>query len=1511
MKNIKNIFQSITLLALLTCFAGIAGAQPVNDLCSGAIELVLDSPTCVVDTFELTAATTNSGELPAPPCGFHNGGPDLWFYIVVPPSGAFTITSATTNGIGDGAMTTYTGSCGSLAILECDDDDGPGLFPEISRGFETPGDTIWIRYYEFGGNVLGTFGLCATADTMPPPPPSNDDCDSAIVLTVADSQSVCGPVTVAVNSVNATQSSPNPSCTSISNNDDVWYSFTATAEGVQVQFENIVGGVSVGSALYDDAPCGALGANLFCDFSSSGTAPDLSDQFTGLTIGNAYLLRVWIPGSTTEGTWDMCVFNLPPPPSNDDCDSAITITQADSQAVCGPVTVSVNTVTATQSTPPPSCTSISNNDDVWYRFTATTSSVRVEFDNIVGGVSVGSALYDDVACGALGANLFCDFASAGTAPDLSDVFSGLTVGNSYLLRVWIPGSTTSGTFDMCVFGIPPTSNDSPCGATFLGIPTAVGTSVPFDLATASADIGEVVPPAGTGPGATCNTQNGWCAIGVEPAVQRTLWYVFIAPAGGNVTIDAGPGDTQLALWFVSDCNNYLSFAFTNANDDSGPGLSAQIGDPCGAVSLIPFAPYYIQLDAFGTSVPSGTLTIKAEPAPLGAPTNDECAGALPISVAVSQDSCTATAVNTSCATQSTPNPGCTSISNNDDVWYEFTATSAAIQIQFDNIVGGTSVGSAIYADSCNGPELICDFASAGANPDLSDKICGLTIGNTYLLRVWIPGSTNQGTFDMCVFDLNSPSNDECTSPQSIACGDTIMGNTENACPDDAPTCGTTDGTGGGVWFSFTGTGGFVTASTDNPGTDYDTKIRIYTNDCDSLVCVDGDDDGGTGLTSLVEFCSELGTEYLILVHGFSTSEGNFEFSLTCDEPLTVDAGDCQSRFLGYSGPGYIDTNYLVPSAMGGLPPYCFEWDPACLFVGPNGGCAVQPGVPTTYTVTVTDARGCTAQGSVFVDVIDVTCVIMGTSSSGSSDDIPGILVCVHPQPTTTSPSNSVSGSGSGSSDDSDDPVGPETKCIPLPVTSSPSSSGSGSGSGSGSTDDINPIAALLALPNNHLGPCGNPCLATNPPFPSPPDSCTASAIDDFDPGIDSTQWALINNGAASADCGAVSGNALYFNGAGDRSATLTERAIGPNSGLSFSLIIGTGSAPCENADAGEDVVVEYSVDGGCSFEVFGTFDSEDFPTFMNITQRIPCSAESANTTIRIRQVSNSGNDFDNWAIDDVEIVCLPPLPPAPMCTAFDIDDFDPGINNPIWDTIQNGTADTGCGSVSGNALYFDGSGTRAATTIGLSLGDGAEINFSLKIGTESFGSTCENSDAGEDVVLEYSTDGGTNFNVLATYDSEDFADFTAITEEVPCEAQTSSTILRWRQLANSGSGFDNWALDDISVSCAALKRGQDNQVNRRLFSDTDDDLLSKVVNAYPNPFTGYTNITFSMDEDTRVELHIFNTAGAYITTLFEGDVKAGASHTVVFNASDLPTGIYIYRLTDTSDVHYGKLSHMK
>lgn len=64
---------------------------------------------------------------------------------------------------------------------------------------------------------------------------------------------------------------------------------------------------------------------------------------------------------------------------------------------------------------------------------------------------------------------------------------------------------------------------------------------------------------------------------------------------------------------------------------------------------------------------------------------------------------------------------------------------------------------------------------------------------------------------------------------------------------------------------------------------------------------------------------------------------------------------------------------------------------------------------------------------------------------------------------------------------------------------------------------------------------------------------------------------------------------------------------------------------------------------------------------------------------------------------------------------------------------------------------------------------------------------------------------------------------------------------------------------------------------------------------YPNPFNPSTTIRFSVARESTVRLTVFNLLGQPVATLADQLMNPG-SYNVVFEASHLPSGVYVYRL---------------
>ena len=147
--------------------------------------------------------------------------------------------------------------------------------------------------------------------------------------------------------------------------------------------------------------------------------------------------------------------------------------------------------------------------------------------------------------------------------------------------------------------IMPLDNDSTCLAEMLAVD---GTIYTFNNGGATIQTNEasIAPPA-TG----AMTSDGWD----NSAMTFTTWYTFVAPPSGNVRFDNTENsfDGQLAIYEVSQCDNFASFTLLGANDDALNGTSAAPRfSVCG---LTPGNTYYIVHDSWSTST-TGTFKMK-------------------------------------------------------------------------------------------------------------------------------------------------------------------------------------------------------------------------------------------------------------------------------------------------------------------------------------------------------------------------------------------------------------------------------------------------------------------------------------------------------------------------------------------------------------------------------------------------------------------------------------------------------------------------------------------------------------------------------------------------------------------------------------------------------------------------------------------------------------------------------------------------------------------------------------
>ncbi|MFO7846149.1 MAG: DUF5689 domain-containing protein [Balneolaceae bacterium] len=79
--------------------------------------------------------------------------------------------------------------------------------------------------------------------------------------------------------------------------------------------------------------------------------------------------------------------------------------------------------------------------------------------------------------------------------------------------------------------------------------------------------------------------------------------------------------------------------------------------------------------------------------------------------------------------------------------------------------------------------------------------------------------------------------------------------------------------------------------------------------------------------------------------------------------------------------------------------------------------------------------------------------------------------------------------------------------------------------------------------------------------------------------------------------------------------------------------------------------------------------------------------------------------------------------------------------------------------------------------------------------------------------------------------------------------------------------------------------------------DTEQPKRAELDQNYPNPFNPATNISFTLPERSEVSLRVYDVTGRQVATLANSQSFTGGSHTLTFDASNLASGMYIYRLT--------------
>jgi len=711
--------------------------SPSNDRCVNAIDITPN--TNCVNTYGTFSGAMMNG--PAPLCA-SSTLQDVWYKFTATDS-TMSIYLESQTGLNHG-FELIQGGCGGT-VLQCMNAVGAGYGEYYFNNNFIPGQVYYVRVINTsGGFSTSTFGLCVRKY----PSPSNDWCANALDIT---------PNTNCVNTYGtfsgAMMNGPAPLCAS-STLQDVWYKFTATDSTMSIYLESQTG-LNHGFELIQ-AGCG--GTVLQC-MNAVGAGYGEYYFNNNFIPGQVYYIRVInTSGGFSTSTFGICVRKYPSP-SNDWCANAIDIT---------PNTSCVNTYGtfsgAMMNGGMPACGS-STLQDVWYKFTATDSTMSIYLESQT-GLNHGFELIQG-GCG--GTVLQC-MNAVGAGYGEYYFNNNFIPGQVYYIRVInTSGGFSTSTFGLCVRKYPSPSNDWCANAVNIIPNTAC------------------VNTYGTFSGAMMNGAIPSCASNAS----QDVWYKFTAT------------DSTMSIYLESQTG--LNHGFELIQGGCG-GTVLQCMNAVGAGygeyyfnnNFIPGQVYYIRVFSVGGfSVSSFGLCVRKYPSP----SNDWCTNALDITP---NTSCVNTYGTFSGAMMNGGTPSCAA-SASQDVWYKFTATDATMSIYLESQTG-LNHGFELIQGGCNGTVLQCmNAVGAGYGEYYFNN--NFVPGQVYYIRVFSVGGFSVSTFGLCVRKYPSPANDACANALELtpasACN-YVYGTFSGAMMDGGtPACGTTASQD--VWYKFTAT----------------------------------------------------------------------------------------------------------------------------------------------------------------------------------------------------------------------------------------------------------------------------------------------------------------------------------------------------------------------------------------------------------------------------------------------------------------------------------------------------------------------------------------------------------------------------------------------------------------------------------------------------------------------------------------------------------------------------------
>ncbi len=543
----------------------VSPTGPANDACSGATSVAVTTGHATV-----TASNPCAGDDGmTPSCGATSK--DLWWTFTTGASQAAPWRIDTCGSAFDTVLTVFSGTCGSLTEMACND-DATGVPCSAPRSAVTvtlaANTTYKVRVASkgtsSGGAITLNFNFAA--------PPANDACTDAQALSIG-AAAVIGDTTFATND-GAASCDPGDVASR-----DIWYSVSLSSAmnpNQTLVIDTCGSGIDTALAVYSDA-CGSL-TQIACNDDCGGSPCDGTSScvsLSGLAAGT-YLVRVSDKGIGNGGQIRIkAAFAL----TNDDCNEAVPIS-------CPSVTIGTNVGATAEAGLPASCDGplggasqqFSYQPGVWYKITPA-SQTTVTADTLMSPATSGFDTKMHVFTGSCG-SLTCVTANDDIQgfPFRSKV-AWQAMGNQdyYILIGGFSGAT--GNFVLTVACDPTPANDLCANATVIS-----GASGSISSETTVGATGETNSTAEALP--SCN----------GPYSFFDVFYQYTPPVTGSLVLDTcGAYDTVVSVHTACPTltdSNQLAPTSDSCNDDGGPGCAP---GSFSTVSVDGSTPYFIRV----------------------------------------------------------------------------------------------------------------------------------------------------------------------------------------------------------------------------------------------------------------------------------------------------------------------------------------------------------------------------------------------------------------------------------------------------------------------------------------------------------------------------------------------------------------------------------------------------------------------------------------------------------------------------------------------------------------------------------------------------------------------------------------------------------------------------------------------------------------------------------------------------------------------------------------------------